>query len=380
MAHNTAMANQSQDHQKTELVITTQTFVKVVLLIVGTVLTLSVLRLSAHALIILFAAFFLALALNAPVSFIARHIPGRIRGSRAWATSVAFLLVVVLLGLFIASLVPPIIKQTQNLVDAAPGLIDDVRNQEGTVGEFIRRYNLEDQVEKLSSQLSDRLNNGAGTAVSTVQDVGASAVTLLTVLVLTFMMLVEGPRRLTMIKEMVATRHRDIVERISRDMYRVIKGYVNGQVLLAFMAALLITPVFFILDISYPIGLMVIVFICGLIPMVGHTIGAVIVTLVALFTSPVAALIVLAYYILYQQIENYLIQPRVQANTTDMSPLLVFGSVVVGVNIGGIFGGLVAIPVAGCIRVAILEYLRTKNLANAPTIKEEIKAVTGTTK
>lgn len=374
------MADNSSEHHQTEFVITTQTFVKTVLLIVGTILLLGLLRLSAHALLILFAAFFLALALNAPVSFVARRIPGRARGSRAWATSIAFLIVVLLLGGFIASLVPPIITQTQNLIDAAPGLVEDVRTQQGTVGEFIRRYNLEDQVNSLSTQLSDRLRGGAGTAFSTVQDISSSVFTLLTVLVLTFMMLVEGPRRLKFFHELVPAKHKDIVRRTTNDMYSVIKGYVNGQVLLAATAALLITPMLFILDISYPVGLMVIVFICGLIPMVGHTIGATIVTLVALFSSPMSALIILLYYILYQQIENYLVQPRVQANTTNMSPLLVFGSLIVGVSIGGIFGGLVAIPVAGCIRVAALEYLLTKTKVDSPTVNAEIDSAIGKTK
>lgn len=374
------MANQTDQHQKTELVITTQTFVKTVLLIVGTILILGILRLSAHALLIIFSAFFLALALNAPVSFIARHIPGRARGNRAWATSIGFLIVIMLLGGFIASLVPPLVRQTQNLIDAAPGLVEDVRNQEGSVGEIIRKYHLEDQINTLSSQLSSRLENGAGTAFSTVQGVGTSVFTLLTVLALTFMMLVEGPRRLKFFEELVPAKHKAVVHRSALDMYKVIKGYVNGQVLLAAIAALLITPMLFILDISYPVGLMVVVFICGLIPMVGHTIGAILVTLVALFTSPMSALIILLYYILYQQIENYLVQPRIQANSTDMSPLLVFASVVVGVTLGGIFGGLVAIPVAGCLRVALLEYLRSKNLVNSPTVKAEINSAIGTTK
>ena len=117
-----------------------------------------------------------------------------------------------------------------------------------------------------------------------------------------------------------------------------------------------------VLHISYPVALMVIVFICGLIPMVGHTIGAVIVTTVALFHSTSAAVIILGYYILYQQTENYLIQPRIQANSTNMSPLLVFLSVVIGVSFGGIFGGLFAIPIAGCLRIALLEYLRSKQI------------------
>ncbi|MEK7152422.1 MAG: AI-2E family transporter, partial [Patescibacteria group bacterium] len=145
-------------------------------------------------------------------------------------------------------------------------------------------------------------------------------------------------------------------------MYKVVKGYVNGQVILAALAAVLITPMFFILGISYPVALMVVVFICGLIPMVGHTIGAIFVTLVAVFTSPAAALIILAYYFLYQQIENYLVQPRIQANSTNMSPLLVFMSVVIGVNFGGILGGLVAIPIAGCLRILALDYLRRKKI------------------
>jgi len=138
----------------------------------------------------------------------------------------------------------------------------------------------------------------------------------------------------------------------------------------------LVVPMLFILGIDYPIALMGIVFICGLIPMVGHTLGAIIVTIVALFTSPVAALIILAYYFLYQQIENYLVQPRVQANSTNMSPLLVFASVVIGVSFGGIFGGLVAIPIAGCIRILVLDYLQRKNIITSRAYKDAVTATT----
>ena len=110
--------------------------------------------------------------------------------------------------------------------------------------------------------------------------------------------------------------------------------------------------------------------------MVGPTIGTAIVTLVALFHSPVSAVGILAYYITYQQIENYLIQPRLQANTTDMSPLLVFAAVIIGVSFSGLFGGLVAIPIAGCVRVLILDYLRTKNLIASPVVRDELKKAT----
>jgi predicted PurR-regulated permease PerM len=110
--------------------------------------------------------------------------------------------------------------------------------------------------------------------------------------------------------------------------------------------------------------------------MVGHTIGAIIVTTVALFESTTAAIIILTYYILYQQIENYLVQPRIQANSTNMSPLLIFMAVVIGVSFGGIFAGLFAIPLAGCIRIVALEYLRSQNLIST----EEFTEVTSSTK
>ena len=154
------------------------------------------------------------------------------------------------------------------------------------------------------------------------------------------------------------------------DMTKVVQGYVNGQVLLAAIASALIVPVLFIVGVQYPLALMVVVFICGLIPMVGHTIGAVICTVVALFTSLPAALIVLGYYILYQQVENYAVQPRVQANSTNMSPLLVFVSVVLGANFGGLLGALVAIPVAGCARVLLLDYLERRNILSPQEVHD----------
>jgi predicted PurR-regulated permease PerM len=177
---------------------------------------------------------------------------------------------------------------------------------------------------------------------------------------------------------LIGKDHRDHVDQLAHDMYRVVKGYINGQVTLAALAAILISPALFILHVPYAIALIVVIFICGLIPMVGHTIGAIIVTLVALANSPVSAAFILAYYILYQQVENYFVQPRIQANSTNMSPLLIFISVVVGVSFGGLFGGLFAIPLAGCIRIAVLDYLKNHEyLGNKPDVEEEIERSEG---
>lgn len=361
----------NEETPEVALTITLETFVRTAGLIVLTIILLNALSKASHALLLIFVAFFLALALNSPVYWLSKHLPGKRKGSRALATTLSFLVVVAALVGFVISIAPPLIKQTNNFISAAPQLVSDFRSQDSEIGRLIRRYNLEKQVETVSKELPSRLNSLGGSAFSTIQRISNSFFSVLVILVLTFMMLVEGPRWATFARRLVPNQHHDMARRVSLDCYRVIKGYVNGQVTLAALAALFIVPMFFILDIPYPVALMFIVFICGLIPMVGHTIGAIIVSIVALFESTSAALIILGYYILYQQIENYLVQPRVQANSTNMSPLLVFMSVVVGVSFGGLVGGLLAIPVAGCLRILALEYMRSNNMLAEPDYVKE---------
>lgn len=367
------MKRTAKEKQELALTITTQTFVRVLLLVIGTISVLAALQKAQHALVLIFIAFFLALALNAPVHWLGTHLPGKARNNRAMATTLSFLIVVVLLGAFLSSLVPPLVSQTQTFIKAAPSLVQDARNQNGQIGHIVRRYHLEKQVDTFSSQLSDRLKHVSGSAFSTITKIGSSVFSMLTILALTFMMLVEGPAWLDFVMNLVPKHRHADAKRIGFDMYRVVKGYVNGQVTLAAIAACFILPMLLFLHISYPIALMVMVFICGLIPMVGHTIGAVIVTSVALFHSPTSAVIVLAYYILYQQIENYLIQPKIQANSTNLSPLLVFMAVVIGVSFSGLLGGLVAIPVMGCLRIAVLYYLESQDLLTKPEVQEELQ-------
>lgn len=362
-----------QSHE-VEVTVSNRTIVRILIIVIGAFMLLSAVRIAQHAIILISTSIFLALALNAPVHWLAIHWPGKRKGNRTVATAVSFLLVIAALAAFIASIVPPLVHQTSEFIDAAPGLVESVRSEDSSLGRFIRRYNLEDEVDKFSGELSAKAQEGAGKAFGTVTRVGSSIFSVLTVLVLTFMMLIEGPRWLRFAKRLIPAEHEMHANDLTIKMYRVIKGFVNGQVLLAMLAALVIVVPLIVLHVGNPIALMVVVFICGLIPLVGHTIGAIIVSTVALFESPVTALIVLAYYILYQQIENYVIQPRIQANSTDMSPLFVFSAVIIGVSFNGLLGGLVAIPVAGCLRILVLDYLEHSKLLS----RKEVEEITST--
>ncbi|HVU59253.1 MAG TPA: AI-2E family transporter [Candidatus Saccharimonadales bacterium] len=358
-----------QGDNEVSLTITARTFFKVVLLIIVTIIILAALRDATHALVLVFIAFFLAIALNAPVSWIARHLPGASRGSRSLATAISYLIVIIALAAFLGSFIPPIVRQTQSFIDNAPQLIASVHDQHSQLGQLVTKYHLQGQLDELSNELSSRLQHSTSTAVSTISRITSSLFATLTILVLTFMMLIEGPAWIKLGRQLIQDEvRREHVDQLVRDMYKAVKGYVNGQVLLAAIASVLILPGLLIFHVSYPIALLAVVFICGLIPMVGHTIGAIIVTAIALFHSPFSALGILIYYILYQQIENYLIQPRLQANATNLSPLLVFMAVVVGVSFDGLLGGLLAIPVVACLRVWIIDYIRSRHLLNEDAI------------
>ncbi|MGZ6005109.1 MAG: AI-2E family transporter [Candidatus Saccharimonadales bacterium] len=353
-----------------EITIANGTVLRVILLTTLSFLLLISLRRASHAFILIFIAIFLTLAVNTPVHRLAQALPGKKRGNRTLATTISFLIVVLLLAGFVASIAPPLVRQTSSFIAVAPNLVEDVHNQDTSLGSFVRRHHLEGQVDKFAAQLSERLKDVGGKAFSALTRITTSIFSVLTVLVLTFMMLIEGPSWLEIGRRLIPDHKEDHVSQLAGEMYGVVRGYVNGQVLLAALAALVIVIPLFVMNVSYPIALMVIIFICGLIPLVGHTIGAIIVSTVALFHSPIAAVVVLIYYISYQQIENYAIQPRLQASHTNLSPLLVFTSVIIGVSFSGLLGGLLAIPIAGCLKILVLDYLNRKN------ILEPVKAET----
>ena len=358
-----------KDNADFQVTISTHSIVKLIAIIVLAVVALALLQKMSHVLGLIGIAFFFALALNAPIKWVARKLPKRKKDNRALAIGLTMAVVVGLLAGFLVSVLPPLSKQTVNFIKEVPGLVESTKTGEGPIGRFVQTNNLEDEVESLSEELSSRVGNIGSSAVTTVGKVGSSLISILTVIVLTVMMLSEGPKWTRISRQMIQPKRRGHVEELVAEMNKVVQGYVNGQVVLALVAALLIAPMFFILDISYPLALIGIVFICGLIPMVGHTIGAVIVTTVALFTSLPAALIILGYYILYQQIENYAVQPRVQANTTNMSPLLVFVALLLGGSIGGLLGAIVAIPVMGCIRILVLDFIDPRDVLSRPKTK-----------
>lgn len=351
---------------KVKIEIETSTFVRFWLVVIGFATAILLIWLASPALIVIGIALFLALALNPPVSRLASVMPGK---SRIGATAIAYLIVISALGAFLFTVIPPVIDQSAKLAQEAPTLIDQVSSQRVYVNDFVDRYNLGDQVDQAINNAKVQANNAASNLgniiVSGVGTVLNGAITLLIILVLTFLMLIEGPKWLERLwglynNQERLERHRSLVER----MYRVVTGYVNGQLVVAAIASICAMVVILVLSFSFgltanialPLG--AIVFLFGLIPAVGATLSAIVVTIVLLFNSVPAALIFLAYFVVYQQIENNFISPTIQSRAVELSTLAILSAILIGGTLFGFLGVLIAIPIAGCVRVLLVDYLQ----------------------
>ena len=349
---------------KLTVTVTNRTVLRVIALIIGSVLLVQLLGRMSHVLTLIFAAFFLALALNPAVNWISRQLQIK---SRVRATGIAYLLVIVSLVVFFSLVIPPLVRQTANFIDTVPQTVNNFQTQDSSVARFARKYNLDDKLNEFGREFSNRAGNYTGPVLDTASRLAGAIVSLLAVLVLTFMMLVEGPVWLERILSYVPARRREHHKKIAMKMYRIVTGYVNGQVLIAAIAAGFAMVVLFIssniFNVSVnPIALGGIVFLFGLIPMIGNTLAAVIVSLVCLFSSVGLALTVLVFFLIYQQIENATLQPYIQAKNNELTPLLVFVAALLGAGFGGILGAFVAIPAAGCFKILLEDYLTRKKL------------------
>lgn len=351
---------------KVRIEIDTSTFVRFWLVVIGFAAAILAIYSATTALTIIGVALFLALALNAPVSLLARHLPGK---SRTLSTAIAFTAVVLFLGLFISLVIPPIAQQTAKFIDTAPDTVRNLSTQWQGFGDIVEKYHIQPQVDQAVKSIQDDFGNslsniGRGVITSLSSAFSMFAASLL-VLVLTFLMLVEGPQWLERIWGLYRNKdrmksHKRIVGRI----HSVVNGYVGGQLTVSGIDALAAGATVFIIGQFFhevPLNLalptIAICFVLSLIPMFGATIAGVIIALLLSFNSIPAGIIFAVYFVVYQQLENNIIAPRIQAKRIELSPLAVLVAVTTGLYIFGIPGGILSIPVAGSIKVLIEEYL-----------------------
>lgn len=362
-------------NSKKNIAITTETIIKTIALSVGAFLLLRFISEVSHQLTLIGVSFFLALALNPAVTWFTQRLKSK---SRVQATGAAYIIVLTVLISFAVLVVPPLWNQTVDFLNDIPDIIRDFQNQDSAVARAVERLKIEDQLNTVANDLSGRFTELGQPVLNTASRIGGTIVSIITVLVLTFMMLVEGPVWYRRIMSLQTKENRERNDRLAQSMYKVVTGYVNGQVLIAAIAAgfalvtLLIASTLTNSSVN-AVALAGIVFVFGLIPLIGNILAAFVVVLFALFESATLAVIMAIYFILYQQIENATLQPYIQSRSNQLTPLTVFVAALLGAGFGGLLGALAAIPIAGCIRVLLEEWLN-KKLPEKDEIVKPVKA------
>ncbi len=321
----------------------------------GALLAFTVLQALASAsavFILIIISLFLAAGLNPAVLFF------QTRGlNRVASVGAVMGLVLIFVGTFIAIAVPPLIDQGNQLIDNAPQLVKDLNNN-ALINDLNARYGI---VDSLQSKIDSVIKDGqfAITAFGGVIGVGKAVVSglvsALTILVLTLYFLASLPQVVNIGLRFIPASRRNRVSKLVNAIIIRVGAFVGGQAIIATLAALFILIMGLIISMPYTGPLAMVVLICGFIPLIGHFIGMGIVTLVSLTKSPTTAIIALSAYIIYVQIENYLITPKIMRKSLAIPGLVTIIAALLGTSLLGLIGGLLAVPIAAAILLILDE-------------------------
>ena len=313
----------------------------------------------------LLAATFLAVALSGPVNYAGRRV--KRRGLAIAVVYLGLLLIPVGIG---ALVVPPIIEGANDLAENAPQYAKDLTdfvNGNKTLRNINEDYDVTSKLEEEAGKLPAKIGDAAGV----LRDVGFGIVNsvfaLVTILILTAFMLSGGRGWIHTGLRYFPEDRAQRLERVLERSARAVGNYVAGALAQATIAALTAYLVLSVLGVPFAAPLALVIFFLDLIPLIGATIGAVLVGIVTLFQDfPTATIVWTVYSIVYQQVENNLIQPQIQKRAVDINPFLVIVAVLFGSALLGVLGALVAVPVAASIQIAVREYLDYRGVKPRP--------------
>jgi predicted PurR-regulated permease PerM len=314
---------------------------------------------------------FFAVALYPVVGWVQRRMLGGKR--RALATFLVFLLVFVLLSALIAAFAVPLVNEGSKLAGQLPGLIDDARSGRGPIGDLLERTNALQWVQDNQDKISKFASGLTAPAASIASGFATGIAGMLTVFVLAYLMVLEGPKVVQTSLNVFAPTTAERIRRVGGDCAKSVTGYISGNLLISFICGLLTYVVLLIAGVPFAGLIALFVGLADLIPLVGATIGGAIAVIAGFIHSVPTGIAVLVFFVLYQQLENHLLQPLVFARTVKLNPLTVIIAILIGVELLGILGALLAIPVASMIQVILRDVWdnRRGRPKDEPTVGED---------
>jgi predicted PurR-regulated permease PerM len=314
-------------------------------------------------------AVFLAIALGPAVDFYQRRLKLR-RGLAIIATYLSVLLCVVAVGLLV---IPPIVEQTAKFVENVPEYIAELRGNP-TIRKYDQKYDITHKLEQEASKLPARFGDAASTLQSIVAGLFSAVLTIVTVLVMSFFLLLDGRRAFEWAIRELGPLRGPRMRSIADDVYRSVGGYVVGNLMISVIAGATTYLVLTLLGVPFAVPLAVLMAFLDLIPLVGASIAGFLIAIAAALGGdfPADAIIWIVFFIVYQQIENNVLQPLIYRRTVALHPLIVIVAILIGAALAGVAGALLAIPIAGAVQIVVKDWWQTRRsrspaLAGVPT-------------
>jgi predicted PurR-regulated permease PerM len=317
----------------------------------GTLVGLYALYTVRAILIRILIALFIAVSLDPAVRLLTRR--GMRRG---WAVTLIFALAFGLAAAFLLSVIPPLVTQGRNLIDDLPEYLGRLQDRSSQFRRLDDRYNISEQLQGLAGTLPTRLGTGL---LGFTSRVFGAVFNSLTILVFTIYFMADMPRIRAGVVRLFPMERRPHARRVVDLVVDKVGGYMIGNIIISLIAGVASYIAFALLGVPFAVPLAFLVAICDLIPMIGATLGAVLGVTVALFTTDLwpTTVLVAAFFVAYQQLENYLIAPRVLKTTVELGAAAVLIAGLVGATVLGLVGALMAIPIAAAVNVLLNERL-----------------------
>jgi predicted PurR-regulated permease PerM len=334
---------------------TTRLIVRTVLIVVTAALTLYILYRLRKPLSWIVIAGFIAVAVSGPINLLSRRM------KRGFAIAIVYGILVLIPLALAALLLPSLVRQGETLVNNVPGYANDVSEfvqDNETLSELNQKYGITQALEDEAAKAPEKIGSAAGT----LRDIGVGLISSIfagvTILILSLFMVAGGPR---WTERLLSSQPPDRADRIGRALQHIagtVGGYVGGVMLQAGIAAVMGFIVLELLGAPFAGAMALVIFFFDLIPVVGATIGSVLIGVVLLFVNfPEALIIWIIYAIVFQQIENYVIQPQIQKRASEVEPFIILVAVLCGTTLFGVPGAILAIPTAASIQIAVREYI-----------------------
>jgi predicted PurR-regulated permease PerM len=327
-----------------------RTIVTAIALVLATALLLLMLREVQRVVVWMIVAVFFAVALYPVVDWVERRVT---RGRRALATLLVFLLVVVVLGGLVSAFVVPFAREGTDVATELPQQINDARAGRGPVGHLLERTNALTYVENNEDRINAFVSGLTAPAAGVLQGVATGVVGAVTIFVLAYLMVLEGPKVVEGSLNLLDPEDRARVRSVAADCAKSITGYLSGNLLISVICGVLTYVTLLATGVPFAALIALFVAVADLIPLVGATIGAVVAVVAAAIHSVPALIVVAVFVVVYQLLENHLLQPLILSRTVKLNPLTVLVAILLAVELAGIVGAFLAIPVAGMTQVIV---------------------------